>query len=70
MWESTPAGCTLHVVNAGIDEGDIIDQVEVEYGADDTGATLLSRVRDAEKALFLLHWPAISSEIGLPSHPG
>ena len=59
MWEQTPAGCTLHQITTGIDEGPIVAQTRVEYSEGDTGGTLFAMVRDAEKQLFLEFLPRI-----------
>ena len=52
MWEETPAGATIHEIVAKVDQGPIVDQIPVEYYPHDTGYTLFSRVRYAEKQLF------------------
>jgi methionyl-tRNA formyltransferase len=67
LWERTPAGATLHEITAGIDEGPIVAQVNVEYGVDDTGETLFQRVRMAEKLLFCEYWQRIITGEQLPS---
>ena len=69
LWENTPAGATLHEITAGIDEGPIVDQVQVEYYCFDTGASLLQRVREAEKEIFLKYWFQISMGKEPPSYP-
>ena len=57
LWERTPAGATLHEIDAAIDGGPIVAQARVEYGDGDTGASLLERVRAAERGLFSEFWP-------------
>jgi len=52
LWEDTPAGATLHEINAEIDQGNIVAQIKVEYKENDTGGSLFQRVRQAEKELF------------------
>jgi methionyl-tRNA formyltransferase len=67
LWEGTPAGATLHHMTAGADEGPIVDQIEVAYDAGDTGGSLHTRVREAERALFERYWPRIASGDNLES---
>jgi len=46
------AGCTVHIVTEGVDEGPILGQARVPVLADDTPASLAERVRVAEHALY------------------
>lgn len=46
------AGCTVHLVTAGVDEGPILDQARVPVLASDTPETLAARVLAAEHALY------------------
>lgn len=59
LWNNEPAGCTLHVIDEGIDTGPIVAQREVPKYDWDTGGTLHERVSEAEKGLFLETWPYI-----------
>jgi len=61
LWERTPAGATLHEINAGIDEGPIVAQRRVAYSDADTGECLYQRVRAAEQQLFREYWPRIAA---------
>ncbi len=45
-------GCTVHFVNAGVDEGEIIGQAEVPIFDGDTPETLANRVLIEEHKLF------------------
>lgn len=45
-------GCTVHFVNENYDEGDIIEQIEVEVLDSDTPETLASRVLNEEHKLL------------------
>ncbi len=47
-------GCTVHFVNAGVDEGEIIGQAEVPIFDNDTPETLAARVLIEEHKLFPL----------------
>lgn len=46
------AGCTVHLVTEGVDEGPILDQTRVPILADDTPASLAQRVLTAEHQLY------------------
>ena len=57
--DGTPAGATLHYVDASVDTGDIIAQQQVEVEPIDTGATLYEKLEQACVELFQCTWPAI-----------
>lgn len=57
--ERTPAGVTIHYVDAGIDTGDIIARREVPILPTDTGGTLYDRTLVEIVELFKEIWPAI-----------
>ena len=59
LWEGTPAGATFHVITPGLDRGPIVDQIQVDYSATDTGWTLHQRVQQAERDLFRRYWRRI-----------
>lgn len=46
------AGCTVHLVTEGVDEGPILDQARVPILAGDTPKTLAQRVLTAEHQLY------------------
>lgn len=46
------AGCTVHLVTAGVDEGPILDQARVPVLDGDTPESLSARVLSAEHALY------------------
>lgn len=48
----TMTGCTVHYVDAGIDQGEIIAQREVPIVPGDTAETLHARIQLAERALY------------------
>jgi phosphoribosylglycinamide formyltransferase-1/phosphoribosylamine--glycine ligase/phosphoribosylglycinamide formyltransferase/phosphoribosylformylglycinamidine cyclo-ligase len=48
----TTAGCTVHLVSEGVDEGPILARAEVPVLPDDTPATLAQRVLHAEHTLY------------------
>lgn len=45
-------GCTLFVVDGGVDTGPIVDQQAVRVAEDDTVATLHERIKTAERAML------------------
>lgn len=67
LWEDTPAGATLHEIVADVDEGPIVDQIQVEHYPYDTGFSLFTRVRDAEKRLFTEYCKRIVEGEDLPA---
>lgn len=46
------AGCTVHLVTEGVDEGPILGQARVPIVSDDTPETLAERVKTAEHELY------------------
>jgi methionyl-tRNA formyltransferase len=57
--EQRPFGVSLHHVSAGIDSGDIVSQLSIPYGWEDTGGTLYDRAQAAMLDLFVNTYPAI-----------
>lgn len=57
--EGTPAGATLHYIDAGVDTGDIIAQTQLEVEPIDTGERLYRRLERASVELFTSAWPAV-----------
>lgn len=55
------AGCTVHFVNAGVDEGAIIGQAEVEIMDNDDADTLANRVIIKEHLLYPICVEAVAS---------
>lgn len=66
--ERTPAGVTLHVMEAKIDTGDIIAQQIVQVAPTDTGASLYAKLETAGLDLFCAHWHELTSA-DLPRSP-
>ena len=46
------AGCTVHLVTEGVDEGPVLGQARVPVEAEDTAETLAARVRTVEHRLY------------------
>lgn len=59
--EDTPAGVTLHSMDAEFDTGAILVQRRVETEFSDTGKQLHERLEDAQFELFTDVWPEIES---------
>jgi methionyl-tRNA formyltransferase len=57
--ERTPAGVTLHEMDAGIDTGDVIARQRVAIEPVDTGETLYRKLERACLELLKNTWPAI-----------
>jgi methionyl-tRNA formyltransferase len=60
--EGTPAGVTLHYMDAEFDTGDIVAQRQVEIDFTDTGKDLYERLEDAQFELFTKVWPDVEDE--------
>lgn len=59
--DGTPAGTTLHVMDAAIDTGPILCQQRVPVEHDDTAERLYRKLEAASLAMFCTHWPGIKS---------
>ena len=75
MWsvlDGTPAGVTIHYIDAGVDTGDIVAQERVELLDEWTLEEAYDRLQEAMVALFEAHWPAIkvSDQRPPPATPG
>ncbi len=57
--EGTPAGVSLHYIDAGVDTGDLIAQRQVEIEPIDTADTLYRRLEQACLDLFIDVWPLV-----------
>lgn len=57
------AGCTVHIVTDGVDEGPILGQARVPVLADDTPRTLAERVHVAEHQLYPATLAAFCSQL-------
>ena len=59
--EQTPIGATLHFMDAGVDTGDIIHQLELRVSPGDTAHTLYARLLELELKVFAEAWPRLES---------
>ena len=59
--DGTPAGVTLHYIDAGVDTGDLIAQQEMLIEPVDTGETLYHKLERACVTLFKETWPLVRS---------
>ena len=59
--ERTPAGVTLHHMDAGVDTGDVIAQTRTEVGVEDTGETLYHKLERDGLALLQRAWPLLEA---------
>lgn len=54
--EDTPKGVTIHLVDEGLDTGDILWQESVDLEPGETLATSYAKLSDAVETLFRRHW--------------
>lgn len=54
--DKTPAGITIHYIDAGADSGDIIVQSQIPITSTDTGASLYQKMVDESINLFKKTW--------------
>ena len=59
--EDTEKGVTIHILDEGIDTGDILFQKKVEILDEDTLATSYNKLRDEIEILFKQSWSKIKS---------
>ena len=59
--EGTPAGATLHLMDAGFDTGAVVARRRVEVLPTDTGESLYHRLEAEALALFREAWPSVRS---------
>lgn len=57
--EQSPFGVTLHKVDAGIDSGDIVSQLPIEYSWEDNGETLYKKAQTKIVELFKSTYPKL-----------
>lgn len=62
------SGATLHEIDAGIDTGPVVDQVEFPITVNDTGRSLYGKYLKYGAMLFIKNFPCIlrNSYVGLP----
>lgn len=68
--DGSPAGTTLHVMEASIDTGPVLCQQEVPVEPDDTAATLYYKLEAASLAMFCARWPSIEATLPVEQPPG
>jgi methionyl-tRNA formyltransferase len=59
--DGTPAGVSVHRMNAAADAGALYSQALIDVTAEDTGDTLYRKHEDAAIELFRATWPSIVS---------
>lgn len=60
--ENTKKGVTIHILDNGLDTGDIIFQKEVEFNDQDTLATSYDKLKAEIENLFIKNWKNIVSK--------
>lgn len=66
IYEQTPAGVSIHFMDAGIDTGALLAQREVAVNPDDTSYTLYERLEEAQLELFREFWPKFKAGEAAP----
>jgi methionyl-tRNA formyltransferase len=59
LLQGTPIGATLHVMDTGVDSGDVLHQRALEVSPGDTANTLYARLKRLELEVFREAWPAL-----------
>lgn len=59
--EQAPFGVTLHTLDQGVDTGDIVAQLPISYGWEDTGESLYKKAGAAMVRLFCETYPMLRS---------
>ncbi|MEY9127592.1 formyltransferase family protein [Bradyrhizobium yuanmingense] len=57
--DRVPFGVSLHMVDEGVDSGDIVAQLEIPYGWEDTGGSLYRKAIDAMLTLVQEAYPRL-----------
>lgn len=60
--EQVPFGVSLHLVEGGVDCGDIVAQSSISYDWEDTGASLYAKAIQALPKLFMETYPVLRSK--------
>lgn len=63
IYDDTPCGVTIHLIDETIDTGQILSQTRVTFSEDDTLRTSYLRLRQASIKLFELTYPQIRSGV-------
>ncbi|NPA46981.1 MAG: GNAT family N-acetyltransferase [Chlorobi bacterium] len=59
--DNTPKGVTIHLVDKGLDTGDILVQEKLSLSMDETLRSSYQKLQEAIQALFIKNWPDIRS---------
>lgn len=60
--DDTPKGVSVHLMDSGVDTGDLLAQLEVHFTGEETLASSYAALQDAVVALFGERWPAIRTQ--------
>jgi methionyl-tRNA formyltransferase len=66
--EQAPFGVSLHMIDEGVDTGDIVSQLPIPYTWEDTGGSLYRKAIDAILQLFRDTYPKIRT-LNFAQHP-
>lgn len=64
--EDTPKGVTIHLIDSGLDTGDILVQKEIHHNNEDTLRTSYERLSHAVEKLFIENWLVIREKKLIP----
>ncbi len=72
IWDETPKGVTIHLIDESIDTGDILVQEEIHFEEDETLLDCYHKANEAVEQLFIREWEnIISGRIKpIPQPPG
>jgi len=61
-FDGTPKGVTIHIIDEGLDTGDIVEQELVTFSGSETLASSYDALRRKVEALFDRVWPALRGD--------
>lgn len=59
--DNTPKGVSIHLIDCGLDTGDILYQEEINISNTETLAGIYQRLQHTIQALFISHWSEIAN---------
>ena len=62
IYENTPKGVSIHIIDEGIDTGEIVAQKEITYFDNDTLRTTYKKLRATMVKLFFFNWELIKNK--------
>lgn len=59
--DNTPKGVSIHLIDVGLDTGDILYQQEIDINNQETLASIYQKLQNTIQQLFISHWSEIAS---------